>query len=122
MREIKFRAWDKKHNDMVYFTFDDIGVAQYMYKPEVRYIWNNKGKTIDLNNKSLVMQYTSLKDKNNKEIYEGDIFKLPREIGVIKYHKSCFVYKHNLHENCLWGENTFGEVISNIYENPELLK
>ena len=53
MREIKFRAWI--NDNMFYF---DIHTAQY-------HRWN-KGR---------LMQYTGLKDKNSKEIYEGDIIK-----------------------------------------------
>jgi uncharacterized phage protein (TIGR01671 family) len=59
MREIKFRAWDKKNGKTC-----DVIDFQCMNYPE----------------KYEVMQYTGLKDKNGKEIYEGDLLK-----GVKKY-------------------------------------
>lgn len=56
MREIKFRAWQKTHNKML---FDWCGqLINAMKEPSERII---------------LMQYTGLKDKNGKEIYEGDI-------------------------------------------------
>lgn len=59
MREIKFRAWFK--NDVV---------EQMLYdkNPGDCLVWKNQGQDIES-----IMQYTGLKDKNGKEIYEGDI-------------------------------------------------
>ena len=90
-----------------------------------------------------IMQYTGLKDKNNKEIYEGDIVKFKDcsidgtkefyNIGVIEREgkRDELVISQLIFEKSYFTENymdfineTFelSEIIGNIYENPELLK
>lgn len=75
-----------------------------------------------------VMQYTGLKDKNEKKIYEGDIVKTQwrDQIGIVKFTMGSFklmnglVVIENLStlEKYKWEQ----EIIGNIYENPELLQ
>lgn len=72
-----------------------------------------------------LMQYTGLKDKNGKEIYEGDIIAFPTYKTVIEWSDKHAAYKPwceymEGHDNIEEGEPI--EVIGNIYENPELLK
>lgn len=98
-----------------------------------------------------LMQFTGLKDKNRKDIYEGDIVRLlytdwPSKsgtdertleeylkslshIGVVEYRKSGFeaAFRGELGERSAYGDlnpgkHGYREVIGNIYENPELLK
>lgn len=78
-----------------------------------------------------LMQYTGLKDKNGKEIYEGDILHL--ELGSFAEYadeqEMFIVGKNNIHDECCYLKNAIiqydgvsCEVVGNIYENPELLE
>lgn len=133
MREIKFRAWDKEMEMIIYPKkyyapqYKDGHIAEY-YNPEE----NEFHIVYDEDDKFVLMQFTGLLDKNGKEIYEGDIVmantpyctKDPKEI-VWDDKRAGFFMKadfvaydpKNLHK--LSGFKM--EVIGNIYENPELL-
>jgi len=95
MREIKFKAWDKLNKEMFNVEIMDFQERK-VYKDTVSY---RKFNDIEL------MQYTELKDKNEKEIYEGDVVKLvhtgieisadrledlKRFVGIIKYENGIF--------------------------------
>jgi len=117
MREIKFRAWmgDKILKDIVIVSPEitkfgsalNIGIKDFIEQGEGEYI---------------LMQYTGLKDKNGKEIYEGDI------IGCENCMNSYILWEDGAF--CISGDNDVvaqsdasqWEVIGNIYENPELVK
>lgn len=112
MREIKFRSWLKFKGKMLY-DFD--------------VLYNGK---VSETSKRVLMQYTGLKDKNGKEIYEGDIICYnrgqteSREKMTVMWMDAGFVlsaYKEDWSyylSDCI---PVTLEVIGNIYENQELL-
>ena len=123
MREIKFRAWMHWENQMIFsaispemFIFASNGlnlktVSDQLYYPRVSF-----------------MQATGLKDKNGKEIYEGDILTRSRMIFSVHFGTSAFgVSLHSGGKSFasnwdLVGGREEGEIIGNIHENPELLR
>ena len=124
MREIKFRAWHKEKKIMGNVLGIDILHKETFFSNEdVDCYEHTDFKDIEL------MEYTGLKDKNNKEIYEGDIVKLRANhgIGVIKYYDEwgAFVVEYiKPRPLAVLGMNYYKEdieILGNIYENSELL-
>ena len=130
MREIKFRTWDKRFKKMVdvfkiIYYDKSIGMkVTVLYRDK----WNNTHYPELEPEDVILMQYTGLKDKNGKEIYEGDILKDTKYKKPVYYEvgfaEGCFFYKYlktNTYRE-LWRKNETCEVIGNIYENSELIE
>ncbi|MBO0959545.1 hypothetical protein J1P26_07335 [Neobacillus sp. MM2021_6] len=120
-REIKFRAWYKPKEKMYTQSLESINLETKVLGV---YTVDRGYRQLRLSDFEL-MQYTGLKDKNGKEIYEGDIIYIfdDEELGngwgeTVIYHRACFMAGD---ENLLVNVHFRSAVIGNIYENPELL-
>lgn len=119
----KFRAWDKETKTMN-------GMAE---------IYRNRNQEIELHPRDdeiILMQSTGLKDKNGKEIFEGDAIAIEvddtgmpinarvfqnSKIGVLMFH--VFEDNEDVPMVELLEDNSVAfEIVGNIYENPELLE
>ena len=128
MREIKFRAWLKEERKMVNVETLFIGINRLCF---------GNFKTEDLFFRDFeeveLMQYTGLKDKNSKEIYEGDIVLIKLDETstwyktVVGFKKGAFIadlidkedYVYIFHHG-FTGDDF--EIIGNVYENKNLLE
>ena len=125
----KFRAW---HNELgrmmsisdMWFNVESLGEIGLNDAVMNDYITASPDEII-------LMQSTGLKDKNGKEIFEGDIVDYKGRKAVVKWHGSyaSFIYRFvdELQEMVSEWHPLFlayyhFEVISNIYENKELLE
>jgi uncharacterized phage protein (TIGR01671 family) len=120
MREIKLKAWSKRYKKIWKVIQINFAVEQVLLEDGEWYDYDN------------LMQYTGLKDKNGKKIYEGDIvnIKHPQDIGGDFGNTNGQVFWDEqegywCHSNQsgrppkrMW---EYCEVIGNIYENQELL-
>lgn len=120
MREIKFRAWDKKGHEM--FT---VIMLAFPFG-ENRVIVSGRGGSTDTGDDDCVlMQFTGVKDTNGKEIYEGDIVKTDVGLCEIEW-VGCGLILHTIPREL--SRSIFSiahhgrQIIGNIYENPELLQ
>ena len=119
MREIKFRVWDTEEGKMHH----NVGV-------QGNCVFGNMEETLLLSAEhNPVMQYTGLKDKLGKEIYDGDIVEYEvslvpfiKEVYFVEADRNCFVFRQPGNSNgaCTYLQTAKLEIIGNIYENPEL--
>ena len=127
-REIKFRAWNKQRKEM-------FEVANIDFEEKKAALSNGVIKLLNVDFKQFELsQYTGLRDKNGKEIYEGDIikYKFPydkriKHISPVKFleTEASFGIKDRYgNEIPLYtiSANNYFEVIGNIYKNKNLLE
>lgn len=140
-RDIKFRAFDNKAKKwLLGYEYENLGGFSMFGECMLFGQWGDivgdyllpqdDKKEEDL----ILMQFTGLKDKNGKEIYEGDILNITQDsiIGVVEWNNDLSLFELNCvvdHNDCTTtiyskqenGFNINREIIGNIYENPELL-
>ena len=127
-REIKFRAYHKERKEMS-------EIASIDFEEKKAALSNGIIKLLNVDFKQFEMlQYTGLKDKNGKEIYEGDILKYKflydrrfKHVSLVKFMEieASFgikdIYGNEIPLYRITANNYF-EVIGNIYENKNLLE
>lgn len=132
-REIKFRAWDNLLEKFV--------LASYLSEQLVRTYTEDGSRELTLrgsiftNNGLTLLQYTGLKDRHGKEIYEGDILRpteqsSQKNIRIVEFVDGSFCYSlsnewpstKGYYSSLYTPRAKLFEVIGNIYENKELLK
>jgi len=134
-REIKFRAWDEQnkimHNDFQFIKSGDTENDWVIFKSDKQECFNRWVNNPYFSHQMKIMQYTGLKDKNGKEIYDLDFFGDTLELyiswcdkcrGWQLFHDGddCFSCSGDIHlKDC---EEIELNVVGNILENPELIK
>ena len=133
MREILFRGKRLDNGEWVYGYYVHIGPVScqraYIIPEYTSAIYV---KEVD---PSTVGQYTGLKDKNDKQIFEGDIVStdIARPYLIVEFRDGCFMFNCNDGGKDYYDimlpiledaqtEYKYGEIIGNIHDNPELLE
>ena len=122
----KFRAWDSAKKEMFKDTFaitesgQVVVVEQESVASSPDYVFVEH---------LVIMQSTGLVDKNGKEIFDGDIVKMSKDVyseptyyEVVRHRGGAYRLESKQHGCELWLRHTDCEVVGNIYENPELLE
>jgi len=131
MREIKFRVWDKLRKkfakQITTFKFDRNGdINLVVYLDRINKTREILDKDRIYTNEFDIMQYIGLKDKNGKEIYEGDIVEYEGEKYTITYdeYAASYILKEGKEQGWVLGGKGWEKVkvVGNVYENPELLE
>lgn len=139
MRELKFRSWKMHYGKLRRCVFSPFGLIEYAQRhPEAPVLHNEDVNDIRdfMPNADVIEQYTGLKDKNGKEIYEGDIVseefeycgEKAKTIWQVRWRDDeCAFELHYVSgfevDDC-WlvadDEENY-KIIGNIHENPEVL-
>ena len=130
----KFRAWDRARNEMNYkIMVGNCDLSDRNWTCPIIWIEEKKRWLAFDDDYKCIMQSTGLKDKNDKEIFEGDVVRQVRTqpttenetiTGVVTMIEGAWLIMDDCEQlaSYLWSETDENEIIGNIYENPELLE
>ena len=130
-RIIKMNFWCKERQEMFIWQkhFNSITIIDNNVKPVINNSVKDSHEWYKLN--YVPLMYTGMKDRNNKEIYEGDILRHLHMRNVIIFEDGTFKFKwldettkriRKYNEPMFKNTNIVFSVVGNIFENPELLK
>ena len=121
----KYRAWDSAKKEMFKDTFAITESGQVVVVEQESVASSPDYVFVD---HLVIMQSTGLKDKNGKEIFEGDIVKMAKDVyseltyyEVVRHRGGAYRLESKQHGCELWLRHTDCEVVGNVYENKELL-
>lgn len=126
----RYRAWDSAKKEIFKDTFAITESGQVVVVEQESVASSPDYVFVD---HLVIMQSTGLKDKNGKEIFEGDIVRQVRTqpitenetiTGVVIMIEGAWLIMNDCEQlaSYLWSETDENEIIGNVYENPELLE
>lgn len=137
-REIKFKVWDTENEEYSNWTnrdphFNVTNSRLFFWERTQKKDGSYGGDIVleDYGNRFILLQYTGLKDKNGKEIYEGDILifrpcydeslggQFGNSVFAVSFSDGAFRFGDQLADQ---EGASYYEIIGHIYQNPELLK
>lgn len=123
---LSYRAWQKEWEEMGRIAF-----IRYRESGEIAHLSfrGNIYKGLVKFDEIELMQSTGLKDKNGKEIFEGDIVKMSKDVyseptyyKVVRHRGGAYRLESKQHGCELWLRHTDCEIVGNVYEDQELLE
>ena len=122
----RYRAWDSAKKEMFKDTFAITESGQVVVVEQESVASSPDYVFVD---HLVIMQSTGLADKNGKEIFEGDIVKMSKDVysestyyEVVRHYGGAYRLDSKQHGCELWLRHTDCEVVGNVYENRELLE
>ena len=128
----RYRAWiseaDTMANDLKGIDFENETVVLRKLYYEDGFPVETEVFEVEIGN-AILLQSTGLRDMNNREIFEGDIVKMAKDVyseptyyEVVRHRGGAYRLESKQHGCELWLRHTDCKVVGNVYENKELLE